>query len=269
MKRITTTLAVSAAAMLGLTALAFAVPVPNSAVTNTRIFDDCPISNITITNNYPSSITIADENLPPQPQCSGFANYHNWRFSSDGTTAAQFGNADTYEYSCDFVLNGTGEGGIGMGPWWAPNDPGQFNVKTGDNGGGEIACFGGTMPFYSFTFPQNGGLNYVTGTPINLSITYAARDNSAQNPGQIFYRVTYNNQTYSSGPLNFGPRNPNDPPHGDWGSQEPTVNGGQVKMIMLNFPNHNVSATWSNIQFSAAPTPAQSTSWGKIKSLYR
>lgn len=266
MKRIITSLALSAAAMLSLSALAFAVPSPTTVVFHTRFFDDCPISILSTTNTYPASVVIADENPGSQPQCAGFANYHNWRFSEDGTTDAQFANNDTYEYSCDLVLDGAGngEGGLGMGPWWSSNDPGQFNVRTTD---GEVACFGGTMPFYTFT--GNNGIHYVKGTTIGLTITYNPRENSATAPGQIIYKLHYNGNDYSSGPLNFGPRNPADPPHGDWGSQEPTVNGGQIKMFVPSGAPHGITATWSNIQYTTQPTPAQASSWGRIKALYR
>src|SRR5438552_17209186 len=171
MRRITTT-ALAFAAGLALATAAFATPLPNSAVLHTRVFNDCPISILTTTNAFPGLIQISDQNVPPQPLCSGFANLHTWRFSTDGVNAIQFQNGDAFEYSCTLVLNGAGEGGLSLAPWWSPDADGLFNVRTTD---GEIACFGGRMPFFSFTGAF--GLHYVNNTPIVLGITYLPHEN--------------------------------------------------------------------------------------------
>ena len=39
----------------------FATTAPNSAVIKTRVFDDCPLSALNITNNYPSLISFSDQ----------------------------------------------------------------------------------------------------------------------------------------------------------------------------------------------------------------
>ena len=56
-------------------------------------------------------------------------------------------------FSADVTLSGTGDGeaGLQISPWWSPNVDGRFNVRTPD---GEVACFGGRLPFYSFTGDQ-------------------------------------------------------------------------------------------------------------------
>ncbi len=60
---------------------------------------------------------------------------------------------------------GQGEAGLRCSPWWSPNVDGRFNVRVGD---GEIAVFGGRLPFYSFT--GSHGINYVRGDVIHLEI---------------------------------------------------------------------------------------------------
>src|SRR5882762_5622881 len=227
MRRITTT-ALAFAAGLALATAAFATPLPNSAVLHTRVFDDCPISILTPANAFPGSIVISDQNQPPQPLCAGFANLHTWRFSTDGVNAIQFLNGDAFAYSATLVLNGVGEGGLNLSPWYSPDADGLFNVRTTD---GEIACFGGRMPF--FTFTGAFGVIYVINTPIQLGITYVPNGLSSASPAQVIYTLRYNSINYSSGLLNFDQGNPSeDPPHGQWGALNPWYAGGHMKMFV-------------------------------------
>ena len=91
---------------------------------------------------------------------------------------------------------------------------GRFNVRSTD---GEIACFGGRLPFYSFTGAY--GLHYVKGTTIHLEVLYDANGNTARRPGDD--RVPCLLQwawTTPSGPLPFDEANPaEDPPYGLYG----------------------------------------------------
>ena len=103
-----------AVALIALAALApesgASSPIPNSAVIHTRIFNDCPTSTITTTNNYPAEVSIQD-NL----DCvSGFANLHNWRFSGDGANPLVFNNGDGFRFCADLVISGTGQGESGL-----------------------------------------------------------------------------------------------------------------------------------------------------------
>jgi len=243
---------------------AFATPVPNSAVLHTRVFNDCPSSTLISTNAFPALIEFNDSD--PIPQCFGFANLHTWRFSTDGTNAIQFQNGDAFQYGATLTLNGAGEGGLSLSPWFSPDADGLFNVRSTD---GEIACFGGRMPFYSFTAAQ--GLTYTNNTPIHLEIIYNPRGLSSVSPAQITYNIVYNANNYTSGPLNFDEGNTSeDPPHGLWGALNPWYAGGHVKMFLFdNLPTHAMDATWTNITYNSDPTPATPKSWGKIKAEYR
>lgn len=265
MKRIGYTL-LACCATLAFAATAFAqTPAVNSAILKTRIYNDCSVSTLTTSNLYPASIGIADDD---PFGCSGFANLHVWRYSGDGTTAAQFPNNANWRICSDFSLSGRGEGGLQMGPWWSQDTDGLFNVRSTD---GEVACFGGRLPFYSFT--GSNGVVYVPGTTIHLEMIYKANGLSSTAPATIEYIVTYNAITYSSGPLAFDQGNPSeDPPHGQWGGLNNSAVGGHVKMFV--FPGgepHNATANWSNICFQNydQATPSRTSSWGQIKSIYR
>jgi hypothetical protein len=262
MRRITTlSLAV---ACLAFAASAFATPLPNSAVLHTRVFNDCPVSILNTVNAFPGSIVIDDQNNVP-PFCAGFANLHTWRFSTDGLNAIQFLNGDAFEYSSNMTLNGVGEGGLNMSPWFSPDADGLFNVRTTD---GEIACFGGRMPFFSFTGAF--GLHYVNNTPIQLGITYIPNGLSSVSPAQIVYNLRYASTNYTSGLLNFDEGNTaEDPPHGLWGALNPWYAGGHVKMfVQIIGQPHGITADWRDIQYSTGPVATTKSSWGQIKKLY-
>jgi len=266
MRRITTTALTVAAACMAFAAVAFATPVPNSAVLHTRVFDDCPISILTTSNLFPGLITIDDQNQPPQPICAGFANLHTWRFSTDGVNALQFINGDTFEFSCEVVLNGAGEGGLNVSPWYGPDADGLFNIRTTD---GEIACFGGRLPF--FTFTGAFGLHYVNNTPIMVGITYLPNGLSSGAPAQIVYNLRYNAINYTSGLINFDEGNVAEGAvHGNWGALTPWYAGGHMKMFVQTIDQpHGIQGDWRNIQYTAGPTPTKKSSWHELKKLYK
>jgi type IX secretion system substrate protein len=230
-----------ALALVSLVAVtAYATPSPNSAVIRTRIYDDCPFSILNVTNLYPGEITISDSK--GAIACSGFANRHDWTFSENGVNPALFNNGDAFFCSTNLVINGEAEAGLRINPWWSETD-GQFNVRSTD---GEIACFGGRMPFFSFTATY--GLRYTKGDPINLEIIYFPNALSATNPATIEYRLTYHGTNYSSGPLKFDQGNPaEDPPHGLWGILNGARVGGFIQLHWFDGPSG--SASFTNIQF--------------------
>jgi len=264
MRRITTLALAFAGACLAATA--FATPLPNSAVLHLRVFNDCPTSTLTPTNAFPGSIVIADDNSVP-PFCAGFANMHTWRFSTDGVNPIGFLNGDTFEYSCTYMMTGAGgEGGLSLAPWWSPDPDGLFNCRTTD---GEIACFGGRMPFFSFT--ASFGIHYVPGTPIQLGVSYLPNGLSSGSPASVVYNVRYASINYTSGLLNFDEGNPaENPPHGLWGALTPWYAGGQMKMYVQTIGQpHSATGSWTDIQYTSGPTPTSKSSWGQIKKLYR
>ncbi len=257
MKRITprsfvtgATLALVAAVGLVVSAVAAPNPVPNSAIVKTRIFNDCPTSTITVTNNYPSSVKIEDAHL----DCFGFANLHNWHFSADGgATSAQFDNNSSFRFSADVAINGSGDGeaGLQISPWFSPDVDGRFNIRTPD---GEIACFGGRLPFYSFTAAF--GLHYAKGQTIRLGMEYDPHSLNAGAPGTIIYTVDYQGTSYTSGPLPFDQANPaEDPPHGLYGILNTAQVGGYFQPRLANGVDVTTAASWNNIAYSTTPVP--------------
>lgn len=249
-------------ALVAVTATAaLATPAVNSAVFNLRIWNDCFTSTLTTNNNYPTEIWIDDDG-----DCtSGWANLHNWHFSEDGATDALFMNGDSFRFSATLTITGTGNGesGLQLSPWWSQDVDGRFNVRSTD---GEIACFGGRLPFFSFT--GTFGINYVKGDPIWLEIVYEANSNTMVDPATITYNLVYNATPYTSGPLPFDEGNPGEP-YGTWGCLDDAQAGGHAQMF-LGDTSTQVRATWGDIMFEdLTPTSTESNSWGGVKTLFR
>jgi hypothetical protein len=227
---------------------AIASPCINGAVIKTRIFNDNPNSVVTTNNSYASSITINDDQSGGG---QGWANLHNFRLSADGgTTLASFANADGFGFAADVTLTGTGnsEGGLQVAPWWSLDVDGRFMVNTG----GEIAVFGGRLPFYSFTNAH--GLTYTKGNTVRLGVVYRPNSLSALDPATIVYIVTMDSNTYCSGELLFDEGNPaEDPPHGVWGMLSPAQVGGYFQPQVGTTGNWE-QATFGNMNY--VPEPA-------------
>jgi hypothetical protein len=262
-------LAYSALMLVAMAGVAFATPAPNSANLNLRTFNDCPLSTLTPVNAYPASISILDV---MHPACVGFANLHGWSFSEDGgATASLFRNGSSFHYCADVTIDGQGqgEGGLRFSPWWAQQVDGRFmiNSEAGHVPAGEVACFGGRLPFYSFT--GNFGVSYVRGTTVHMEITYLAHGLTAADPATIQYKYVDGTGTYNSPVLPYDQGNPaEDPPHGLWGCLNDATVGGYFQ------PRANTGAalgcTWANICYENLDVvPTQSSTWGRIKTLYR
>jgi hypothetical protein len=240
----------SAVLLLAVATAAVATPAPNGATIETRTFNDCPVSTITTVNNYPSSISITDV---MNPLCVGFANLHSWTFSADGgSTPAVFNNNSNFRFAADFVISGAGEGegGLRISPWYGKFVDGRFMANATS---GEIACFGGTLPFYSFTV--NHGITYARGTTIHMEMNYRANDLTSVNPASIQYRLVYNGNTYDSPVLPFGEQNPNECNTPQHNGQFGMLNDGRVGGYFQPRANTGASltATWSNITFQVLP----------------
>ena len=238
-------------------------PTPNSAVVDARVFNDCPDTDLTITNAYPASICFLDSG----DGCTG-TNLHAWSFSEDGITKAVFENCSHYRFAAVVKMcTQYGEAGLRLSPWWSPNVDGRFMINAAS---GEIACFGGRLPFYSFTAAY--GLRYVSGTPIWMQISYDPNSLTQADPATIEYQLFYQGVAYTSGKLPFDEGNPAEAAeHGAWGELYPAYAGGYMQA-----PNWNGGAaycadvTWGNIDFEGpSATPAKSSTWGQLKSMYR
>jgi len=141
---------------------------------------------------------------------------------------------------------------------------GVFMINSGT---GEIACFAGRLPFYSFTVGY--GLTYVPGTTVHMEIEYLANGLSSVSPATIKYTYTDGSGTYSSPVLNYDEGNPaEDPPHGLWGNLNDSMAGGYF-MPRAN-SGADLTCTWSDIVFTNLDmVDAKTSSWGRLKALYR
>jgi hypothetical protein len=240
-----------------------ATPAINSVVMIPRVWNDCPTSTLTMGNTYPADIFFDDA----QVNCGGYANLHVWRFSTDGATAAVFPNACDFRIAADLMISGVtdAESGLQVRPWWSESD-GRFNVRSTD---GEIACFGGRLPFFSFTATY--GLHYVKGTPIHLEVIYHQNGLSVTLPGTIEYLLVYNSLSYSSGVLPFDEGNGAEG-HGTWGILDGAQAGGYMQVFLAaGNPDAQVRAEWTNVVFQdlTPPVPVKQVSWGQIKAGFR
>ncbi len=223
----------------------------DGAVLHTRIFNDFPGSTLTTVNNYPATVEFMDG---PIGGPAGWANLHNFHLSEDGGVSdALFANGDAFSIQADVTLlgNGTAEAGLQVAPWWSPNVDGRFNIRNTD---GEVAVFGGRLPFYSFT--TSHGVTYTPGTTITQKIIYSPNSLTEMDPATIEYIYTDSSGTYSSGPLAFDMGNPAEP-YGLWGMLDDARIGGYVQVFNgLGGAEHTSGARFENIVFVPAPAAA-------------
>ncbi|MBK6899967.1 MAG: hypothetical protein IPH09_12090 [bacterium] len=251
------------ALLLAISSVALATTVPNGAVITTRIWNDCPLGTVTSTNNYGTLVSIHEQKV----MCgAGWGSRHNWRFA-DGGVAQNFANGDGFSYSCDLTISGTGEAEatLAIAPWWSQAVGGAFNFRTND---GEIACFGGRLPFYSFTGSQ--GLHYVKGETVHAEVVYLPNGLNAGSPATIEYKVTIGGTLYTSGALAFDMGNPAEP-YGTWGMLDNAQVGGDfLQFLQQGDLNGYVQVDWANITFEDLGTVAnEDMTWGNVKTLYR
>lgn len=221
---------------------AFAV---DSAVLNTRVFNDSPGSILTTTNNYPSLVEISDTTTG-----NGFANLHNFHLADAGVEHA-FANNEPFTFSTDLTISGAGqaEAGVQVAPWWSPNVDGRFNFRTTD---GEIAVFGGRLPFYSFT--ASHGLTYTKGDTVRVGVVYDPNSLTEADPATIVYNLTIGGNSYSSGLKAFDEGNAAEG-FGTWGHLDDARVGGFVQIFnTTSGAGNNVTATWGNMRLGV-PEP--------------
>lgn len=238
---------------------------PTSALLQLREWNDCPASTLTATNSFPAMIEISDQNV----DCFGYTNLHSWGFSADGgASRIQFENCSAYHFCADVTVtgNGNGEAGLILAPWWWPSAGGKFMLNVTN---GEIACFDGRLPFYSFTAAY--GITYVRGTTVHMEMTYLPHGLSSADPATVEYAIRIGATSYSSGPRPFDEGNTTqDPPHGLWGALNPHYAGGYFQPNAGGGASVGLTARFSEICFdNLQATPTTPSTWGRVKTLYR
>jgi len=233
------------ATFIGLTAATALGATWDSAVLNLRVFNDDPLSTLTTDNSYPTLVQISDT-----PTGVGFANLHNFHVADAGVEHS-FANAEPFQFSADLTISGAGEAeaGLQLSPWWSQNVDGRLNFRTTD---GEIAAFGGRLPFYSFTASQ--GITYTKGDTVHVSLLYWPASLSASDPATITYNLTMGGNSYTSGALAFDEGNPAEG-YGSWGHLDDARVGGYVQVFTgQSGAGNNVTAQWENITIVPEPS---------------
>jgi hypothetical protein len=182
----------------------FVTDVNSVIVEEYRLF--CCNSDLTVTNNYPTSVVI-DDQYSSTTGGIHHANRHDLDFSSNnGATARTFNTTDSFDLSFDIKLEAGAnsprkEAGLIIDQ---PIGGSQFIVNTDGTSGtgfqGEIVVFGGFQPFYSFNLQH--GISYTAGETINMRMIYNGKTATA--PGNFQYIVKKNNVTYSSPIIDSG-----------------------------------------------------------------
>lgn len=213
--------------------------VPNDIVVVPRIFNDYPNSTLTITNNYPTSVTFNETDFGT----GGFANRHSAYFSSNGGASAHdFGYADAFDISFTMLHNSEPAAGREAGFQADLFGFGFFGPLPHN---GEIAAFGSVFPFHSF----GAGL-WTPGQVINLRMIHTPGTGDGINPlpdggtpSTIEYIYDLGDGPISSGPKAF------------------TNNEGGVPEnfnFLLGFGTQNAGAAGgtANVEFSNFVVPA-------------
>jgi MYXO-CTERM domain-containing protein len=203
----------------------------NSVKLQLRRFNDYPLTTLSSTNTYPSLVNFHESGYPTTP--GGFANQHIASFSADGgTTKYQFQNQDPFDikYSLNLSVGSNAPRKEAGFRFDSPGGEGLFHVAT-DNG--EVAAFGGFMPFFSF------GNVYVPGTTVTLEMIY--RPGVGSNPGApVPATMEYKYNGLSSGLVQFT--------NNENGIINGTVDGLFVQISPnTSNPNEFADATFSNI----------------------
>jgi len=194
-------------------------------------------STLTVTNNGLSSLRIEDRNFSG----SGFTNRHHAALSVNDAPY-QFGQTDSFRFDVDVIIEGQGgtEAGIWLGT--APNYPnsgsanvGQFVMLPGNNG--EIAAFGGPLPFFS-----------------NNNIP--AMDRAARN--QTFH-MTLIYEGGATPSMNYGVNGVFTGPQRGFMDSFAGIDANTLMGVYVQGPNGNlgdVDVTFSNLQIVPAPMSA-------------
>lgn len=239
----------AAVALVAVCAGVMASPAIDSAVIKPRIWNDADYSTFTSGNLYPTSLWMKDEGLDNY----GWANRHNFRLSANGgISEAVFMNADGFAFSADVTISGTAniEGGLNVSPWWSKDVDGVFMLRTDD---GMIECWGGRLPYYSFT--ANYGLTYTKGTTVRLGVQYDPRGLTPEDPARIrYYYTDPGGTTYKSPALAFSEGNPDeDPPYGLWGILNDARVGGWFMPKVNATPGNWGMAEFENMFYTPEP----------------
>lgn len=203
----------------------------------TRVWNDFPTSSITTTNNFPSSVNIHEDFAAGT--VGNYANRHVGVLASGGTNYS-FTNAESFRLDVDVRISAPNgqprkETGLIIGNYIpGGNYFAEGNLMVASDG--EVAMFGGALPFHSF------GNVYTVGSWIHLSFMYI---NPALNGGTAAAVFGVGNQSFSG---NFDP-----------GWSNGLGDGSFVEFYAQNqrnpYINDSADSTWANFSITDIPAP--------------
>ncbi len=163
-----------------------------------RYFNDRPESNLVIMNDYPFNFRIHEKDPGP----GGFANGHMGAFSIDGgATAYDFNYHDAFDASFNVNMNELNPASVGGEAGFKFNlfGVGHFGILPHN---GEIAAFGGILPFFSF------GTGIWTGQEVFLRIIHTPGNGNGLPggftvPSTMEYMYNLGAGWLTSGPIPF------------------------------------------------------------------
>lgn len=174
-------MSVLALAMTAGAAMAQVSTINNLNTVGDRFYNDRPGSSLTTTHGSGlSGVRWVESNTA----AGGFANRHFAPLAVNGTPYS-FGAAESWQMDVDVIIRGpqASEAGIMVGT--TPFYPSSFGANTGQfvmlpGNAGEIATFGGEMPFFSNNQPQNAGMaRSSTGTWFHMTLMYVGTNDGA------------------------------------------------------------------------------------------
>jgi hypothetical protein len=207
------------------------------------------------------SLTLSDMSVDANPfgRENPWANRHVWFLSTNGIGPSVFDPTEPFEFSFTMNLspvmqaNRIAEAGIHLVEMPFPRIPGTGQEtwfadgyllvanEAGGGNGGEIAAFGGRMPFW------NGSGARYSGGDITLTFRYDPAANSGA--GAVQYQVDYNGNTYTSASLIPG----------DFAGLRYFQIGAWVQVNRINDfdPDRHVLASFKNIRLNGKQVVGQ------------
>jgi len=258
---------VLAAGALALTGSAMAADFSsvNSLVSDLRVFNDFGNSTL-VTSTVGTSASLDEGPFGLPTRDNPFANKHRFFLSNDGasriglTQSQGWEMSVDYRVSTDFAGGNRKEGSIEFRVPLVNNDDPANPVNYFDEGrvlvwstggaAGEIAAFGGTMPFQGFGSP------YANGDTVRLRLIYVPGDGVPVTGPQATIQIGY---ALNGGAEILGPANV-------WGDtrSDGFTNGTEVAFVAQNSPlgggtvgfNQIVNHDWNNLTIVPAPGAA-------------
>ncbi len=209
----------------------------DSAIIEERRFNDFPDTTLNTTNNFPAEVQFTEQNYSG----SGFANRHDAIMSADGgATVYTLDNDTPFDISVDVNLFVGSVSPRKEAGWRMDTNliGEQFFQLTSD---GEVAAFGGALPFHTF-----GGDAYTPGETVTLRMVYTPDDDDDAGDGDAATMEYFLNDV-SSGPLDFG------------NTENGIITGTDLRFVGqfqpdLSNPSDFAQATFTNAVFVPEPT---------------